>query len=250
MYKSKHAALGFPPQLYDKSALLVLLVCTAHACSAEDCGCNNPVPANAVTCQILMRNFEKALTSNDCTSANDLLPASAERPELVNVTYRLQFASSATNLPNCSCGAATNTTNRRVFIEPGRTLTVRYVWTIVGLYTLIHPALLNQLQFPLPFSIMRLVTADNVPFLWNGYHALPSAEVELNIDTGNLTCLPDTQQVDETMKTITSLVSCMLISDGILTIVSYCSFNSILSHQPMEEGAHFLKLILLLMDSL
>ena len=196
------------------SALLVLLVCTAHACSAEDCGCNNPVPANARTCQILMRNFEKALTSNEAnlyTLRTIFFPPGAERPELVNVTYRLQFASSATNLPNCSCGAATNTTNRRVFIEPGRTLTVRYGWTIVGLYTLIHPALLNQLQFPLPFSIMRLVTADNVPFLWNGYHALPSAEVELNIDTGNLTCLPDTQQVDETMKTITSLVSCMLI---------------------------------------
>ena len=123
-------------------------------------------------------------------------------------------------------------------------------WTIVGLYTLIHPALLNQLQFPLPFSIMRLVTADNVPFLWNGYHALPSAEVELNIDTGNLTCLPDTQQVDETMKTITSLVSCMLILMVFLPLspIAASILYSVINQ--WRRGHHFLKLILLLMDSL
>ena len=190
------------------SALLVLLVCTAHVNSAESCGCNNPDPASGRTCQILMSNFEIALTSNEANLYNlrkIIFPSGAERPELANVTYHLQFTSPTADLQNCSCAAA-NSTNRE-FIKPGQTLTVRYGWTIVGLYTLIHPALLNQLQFPLPFSILRLVSADYVPFLWNGYSSLPSVEVELNIDTDNLTCLPDTQQVDETMKTITSLVS-------------------------------------------
>ena len=109
-----------------------------------------------------------------------------------------------------------------MFIEPGQTLTVRYGWTIVGLYTLIHPALLNQFQFPLPFFIMRIVSnvlnalelslenaARVSPFLWNGNSDLPSIEVILNIDTDILTCLPDFQQVDTTMKIITSLVSYM-----------------------------------------
>ena len=54
---------------------------------------------------------------------------------------------------------------------------------------------------------MRLVASDGVPFLWNGYQSLPSAEVVLNIDPSNLTCLPDTIQLDETMQTVTSLVS-------------------------------------------
>ena len=205
------------------SALLLLIVCAARAHSAEDCGCNNPDSASGRTCQILMSNFEKALTSNEAnlyTLRKIIFPSRAERPELVNVTYRLKFTGTVTDLQNCSC--ATNTTVNRVFIEPGQTLTVRYGWTIVGLYTLIHPALLNQLQFPLPFSIMRLVSADNVPFLWNGYHSLPSAEVELNINTDNLTCLPDTLQVDETMKTITSLVSSTLL-EIIIIIVNYAA---------------------------
>ena len=188
----------------------MLLVCTIRAHSAGGCGCNNPDPANAPTCQIIKNNFEEALTTNEAnlySLRTIFFPSSAQRPELVNVTYRLQFTSPVTDadLPNCSC--ATNTTKRE-FIEPGQTLTVRYGWTIIGLYTLIHPALLNQIQFPLPFSIMRFVSADSeTPFLWNGHVSLPSVEVVLNIDTDNLTCLPDTQQVDEILKIITSLVS-------------------------------------------
>ena len=229
-------------------ALLVLLVCTIRAHSAGGCGCNNPGPANAPTCQILKNNFEEAVTSNVANLYSlraIFFPSSAQRPELVNVTYRLQFTSPITDLPNCSC--ATNSTKRE-FIEPGQTLTVRYGWTIIGLYTLIHPALLNQIQFPLPFSVMRFVSADSeTPFLWNGHVSLPSVEVVLNIDTDNLTCLPDTQQVDEIMKMITSLVSynkhCPFSY-----FLPLLSFNSMLSLE--EVKGLLLKLTLLLMDSL
>ena len=194
-------------------AILMLLVFTVRAYSVRGCGCNDPDPANAPTCQILKSNFEEALISNEAnlyTLQTIFFPSDAQRPELINVTYRLQFTSTVTDLQNCSCAQST-TNGSREFIKPGQTLTVRYGWTIIGLYTLIHPALLNQLQFPIPLSVMRLVSADNVPFLWNGYHSLPAIKMDLNIDTYNLTCLPDTQQIDEIMKTITSLVSYLFI---------------------------------------
>ena len=95
---------------------------------------------------------------------------------------------------------------------------------------------------------MRFVSADSeTPFLWNGHVSLPSVEVVLDIDTDNLTCLPDTQQVDEIMKMITSLVSYnkrIPFSNFFLTLLS---FNSMLSLE--EAKAHLLKLTLLLMGS-
>ena len=188
-------------------AILMLLVCTVRAYSVRGCGCNNPDLANAPTCQILKTNFEEALISNEAnlyTLRTIFFPSDAQRPELINVTYRLQFTSTVTDLQNCSC-ATTN--GSREFIKPAQTLTVRYGWTIIGLYTLIHPALLNQIQFPIPLSVMSLVSADDVPFLWNGHLSLPAIKMDLNIDTDNLTCLPDSQQIDEIMKAITSLVS-------------------------------------------
>ena len=146
-------------------------------------------------CQTLLLTIEDVLTSNKpnlFTLRRMFFPAGAEPPELLNVTYHLHFTNSfPASLPNCTC-TGTDPHTEQIFIDPQRDLTLRYGWTVIGLYTLIHPALLNQLQFPLPFSIMRLVASDGVPFLWNGYQSLPSAEVVLNIDPSNLTCLPDT----------------------------------------------------------
>ena len=189
--------------------LLILLLCTECAHCFE-CGCNNPDPASAQMCQTLLRTVKDALTSSDAnmfTLRRMFFPAGAEPPELLNVTYHLRFTNRfPASLPNCTC-TGTDPRTERIFIDPQRDLALRYGWTVIGMYTLIHPALLNQLQFPLPFSIMRLVASDGVPFLWNGYQSLPSAEVVLNIDPSNLTCLPDTIQLDETMQTVTSLVS-------------------------------------------
>ena len=154
-------------------------------------------------------------------------PSIVSTPELANITYHLVITNdndvsapvavnlslveglpdSSDELPACFCPEAA--TNRKLLNSSG-IFTLRYGWTTIGIYTVIHPALLNQFQVQLPFAIMRLVTPHYVPFLWNGYSQLPSASIRLNISTDNLTCLPEDCEVDGALMTLTSYVSISL----------------------------------------
>ena len=185
--------------------------------------------------------------SNTYKLRNLLYPSTTAAPELANITYHIQFTNAeprtenlrslsyytahpelntATNhfrfmrttvtggssephaasfsLPSCLCpGDASN----RTLLNTSGTITLRYGWTNIGVYTFIHPALLNQLQLQLPFAIMRLVAPDRIPFLWNGYNRLPSTSLHLTISTDNFTCLPGLSEVDGALKRLTSYVS-------------------------------------------
>ena len=137
-------------------------------------------------------------------------PTSGTRPVLANITYYMQLSPATaeesakfTSSDNQMCECQEQ---KPKATKPISTGVFRYGWTTVGIYTFIHPALLNQLQVQLPFTVMKLATPQRVPFLWDGYNQLPSADIHLNVSTDNLMCLPDLSEMDNTMKTLTSLV--------------------------------------------
>ena len=205
------------------SSLLVLLLFIIHtgrsiSNSSTDCNCNDANALNAQTCDTLFRTFEAALLNNGSNLYKLRKRFLTSPPELVNVTYFLEFNSSGDSCgelsnggagsaclmerPFCLMGACGSSTylNRTTGIVP-----LQYGWTRIGVYTLIHPALLNLLQIQLPFAIMRLHINDT-SFLWNGQNELPSINLHLFISINDLMCIPSDNQLDGVMKSLTSLV--------------------------------------------
>ena len=174
-------------------------------CQSRECGPNS---ANGQACEILFRTFEDALLANGSNLYNLrrlFYPPSSQLPELANITYHVKLSSAA------SGGSAElpYECNESVDVSYLSDAGIRYGWTTIGIYTFIHPALLNQLQVQLPFAIMKINMESNTtadPFLWDGYSLLPSADIHLNILSDNLTCPPPMSQVDEILRTVTSLV--------------------------------------------
>ena len=182
--------------------LSLLLITGVEYChSSSECG------PNSEACESLFRAFENALLANGSNLYNLrrlFYPPSSQSPDLANITYYVKFSSTAsggtTDLPYKECDESDAS-----YLDTG----VRYGWTTIGIYTFIHPALLNQLQVQLPFAIMKITMKNNAfiePFLWDGYSNLPSADIHLNILSDNFTCPPPLSQVDEVFKTLTSLV--------------------------------------------
>ena len=167
---------------------------------SRECG------ANSEGCETLFRAFEDALLANGSNLFNLrrlFYPPSSQLPELANITYYVKLGSVAMS-GELKCDESVNLS----YLDTG----VRYGWTTIGIYTFIHPALLNQLQVQLPFAIMKIYGEKDTltgiePFLWDGFSRLPSAEIYLNIlSAENVTCAPPFSQVDEILRTITSLV--------------------------------------------
>ena len=173
------------------------------------CDCNDINPADPVNCERLFRIFEDALlldAGNMYKLRKLMYPSAVAPPELANITYHLQLGDES-DLPACPCLHSEDASGMSMLLSDLNT-TLRYGWTSIGLYTVIHPAVLNQLQPQLPFAIMRLFTPDlNTPFLWDGHSNLPYAELQLRMNMANLTCIPHVNEVDGALKTLTALVS-------------------------------------------
>ena len=189
--------------------VIFLLCCITY--SYCNCSCDSDTATHdAQTCEDYFSIVETALLSNGSNifKLRELLLK--DPTELLKVTYYLQFINNGSSgtpneLPVCSC-SADDTSNLTVFRNTTGTVVLRYGWTSIGVYSYIHPALLNQLQIQLPLSILRRLFNDNHPFLWNGYNQLPSIHLYLSIPITNLTCLPYTDQLDGVIKRLTSLV--------------------------------------------
>ena len=189
--------------------VLFLLSCVTY--SSCNCSCDSDTATHdAQTCVDYFSIVETALLSNGSNiyKLRELLLK--DPTELLNITYYLQFINNGSSTPNelpvCSC-SADDTSDLAVFRNTTGTVVLRYGWTSIGVYSYIHPALLNQLQIQLPFYVLRTIVNNNHPFLWNGYSQLPSVHLYLSIPITDLTCRPCTDQLDGLIKRLTSLVS-------------------------------------------
>lgn len=192
--------------------VLVLLYCIgSNSTSNAECPatCDDANALNAQFCEDFFRLAETALLSNG-SNLYKLRKMFLNRapPELVNVTYYVQLSNNGSGGESFDCSPCTDecTDQGLTLLNTTGTVTLRYGWTSIGIYTLIYPALLNQLQIQLPLGLMRIDVAGAFPFLWNGYNQLPSINLHLSLSTDNLSCLLSNSQVDGVMKTLTSLV--------------------------------------------
>ena len=192
--------------------LVLLYYIGSNSSSNAECTatCDDANALNAQFCEDFFRLAETALLNNG-SNLYKLRKMFLNRapPELVNVTYYVHLSNNGSGGGSFDCSPCPDEcTNQRLLNTTG-TVTLRYGWTSIGIYTLIYPALLNQLQIQLPLALMRLDAvrvADAIPFLWNGYNQLPSINLHLSILTDQLNCLLPNSQVDGVMKTLTSLV--------------------------------------------
>ena len=201
--------------------VLFLLCCITY--SYCNCSCDSDTTHDVQTCVDYFSIVETTLLS-DGSNIYKLRELLLKDPtELLNVTFYLQFIDEESSTPDeesstcninpvCSC-SVDDTSDLTVSCNTTGTVALRYGWTSIGVYSYIHPALLNQLQIQLPFYVLRTFVNNNHPFLWNGYNQLPSIHLYLSIPITNLTCLPYTDQLDGVIKRLASLVrlfACML----------------------------------------
>ena len=201
-YSAWHSA--YSSMMTSWSCVLLLCCITTSSCN---CGVDIAT-CNAETWEDLFLILENALLSNGSNIYKLREILLKDPPELINITYHLQIinktGSNLTQLPN-------NASNATVNQNPTTgTVVLRYGWTSIGIYSFIHPALLNQLQIQLPFFIIRNFVNNNHPFLWNGNNQLPSIHLQLSVPiTGP--CLPNNNMLDGVIKRLTSLVRKSLI---------------------------------------
>ena len=108
------------------------------------------------------------------------IPYSHLEPSLVNVSYTIYDTTGSTLCSNCT---------------PSNPCL--YAWTKRSMYQYFHPAVVHQLQFLLPFALMRL-TDSSLPahepdaYLWDGIGSLPSVRLNLTVNSSSLSS--DVQQ--------------------------------------------------------
>ena len=102
-------------------------------------------------------------------------PSSHLEPTLVNVSYTLNDTTGLTLCSNCT---------------PSKPCL--YGWTKRSMYQFFHPAVVNQLQFLLPFVMMRFTyrslsdEPDLDAYLWDGVGSLPSVHLNLTVNSSSL----------------------------------------------------------------
>lgn len=130
-------------------------------------------------------------------------PSSHISPTLVKALYTVNVTDGSSEQPLCGwCTKA----NPCVF-----------GWTLKSLYQTFHPALLAQLQFQLPFAIMRYAIRDAITdmpdldvFLWDGTQELPSLFINITINnsTDYLNCTESNRSLlEDALREINKLVS-------------------------------------------
>ena len=136
---------------------------------------------------------------------NLFFPVIDTRPSIASITYVVTFNNS--NSQACPALKIRETLN----ISGKHNYT--FGWSISGVYSVVHPALLRMLQPQFPFVILFIVqklskdikNKDFQALMWDGLTTLNG--IELNLIDLTLDCVPSDEQLQGTLHRITSLVS-------------------------------------------
>lgn len=132
------------------------------------------------------------------------------RPVLMKVIYNVTFAANITSMIDSDY--CDNASSARIKLSPNET-TVIYGWTSNGIFTVVHPLVVNFMQMQLPFVLLRIfyyvLDSERGPeaqtFLWDGTYELPTLQINLPITT--LPCIPNKDTFTSALKDFNSLVS-------------------------------------------
>ena len=138
-------------------------------------------------------------------------------PVLFKVNYNINFGDNITDheglLPHC------DSMNNSAVINISHSEVI-YGWTSSGVYYMISPLILNIMQMPLPFMILRKIhnkykniSAINSPeldsLLWDDSYELPT--IFINLFITSLPCIPSADVFNSTLEELTTYVSIMII---------------------------------------
>ena len=167
--------------------------------------CENHVSTKSPLCSELFQSVQAALVGSETDLYNlrkTFFPSSDVSPTLINTSYELVFE----NVPDVPCPDANE---NATFLNTSETIHRSYGWTSNVFYTVFHPATLNRLQPQLFYSMMTAFESKTsrtveTAFYWEGVE--PYLTLELLLKVGGLSCTPSYEQLDNTLKDVTSVV--------------------------------------------
>ena len=164
-------------------------------------------------CYELVQEFEDALyedKGNTYRLRKAFFYAPNAHPVLMKVIYNITFAANdtmASELDYCD-----DFSTVRKALSPNETAVI-FGWTSNGIFTVVHPLVVNFMQMQLPFVLLRIfyyvLESERGPeaqtFLWDGTYDLPTLQINLTISSRP--CIPDEYMFMSALKDFNSLVS-------------------------------------------
>ena len=170
-------------------------------------------------CAQLSRDLEKALLQDEGNlfrMRRTFFHSPTAGPVLLKVIYHITYADNITKsaaakeLPYCFTisNMEQNPNSTATEIRQGN---ITYGWTSAGIYTVFHPGVLNMVQTPVAFSMMRAVrwirqqsAIEVIGFIWTGDEVLPT--LHLNLHITSLSCVPSQEQFEIVLMDLNALV--------------------------------------------
>ena len=163
-------------------------------------------------CYELFKQLEDALNADKGNSyrlRKAYFYAPNAHPVLMKVVYNITFAANITSeIDYCDDSSNIISFNKTTLI---------YGWTSNGIFTVVHPLVLNFMQMQLPLVPLRIyyhiLESERGPeaqtFLWDGTYDLPTLQINLPIRT--LSCIPSEFIFESALRDFNSLVSLAII---------------------------------------
>ena len=203
------------------SVTLTVVVLTTCINSGSCQSCDDPSETVTDVCAQLSRDLKKSLLQDEGNlfrMRRAFFHSPTAGPVLLKVIYHITYgdnitkSAAAKELPYCFMIS-------NIEQNPNSTVTeikqsnVTYGWTSAGIYTVFHPGVLNMVQTPVAFSMMRAVrwilgqrsAIEVIGFTWIGDEELPT--LHLNLHITSLSCFPSQDQFEFVLMDLNALVS-------------------------------------------
>ena len=208
-----------------RGILSFLIVFTIISCAQSQCNISEPYQECAALYEIFRDALYNTSTDNLFLLQSIFYPASRITPVLVKVIYNLSIVDSCKEIKSTSClnNEPASCSNDGFYT---------FGWTSREIFSIFHPAVINQLRFQLPFWLLQI--SEDVPFLTNSYNLEAllwegitelssvnlSLNVELTMDNFACQCYPSEKLIQQALGELNQWVSshganrcvCMLFS--------------------------------------
>ena len=181
------------------------------------CVCDQPSTSDPLedVCYQIFQQIEDALNEdkgNMYMLRKAFFYAPNARPVLMKVIYNVTFAANiALDHELDYCDEILRDIHLKT-LSLNETSVV-FGWTSSGIFTVVHPLVINFMQMQLPFVLLRIfytaLESDRGPeaqtFLWDGTYELPKLHINLTIS--NLPCIPSERTFMSALSDFNSMVS-------------------------------------------
>ena len=178
------------------------------------CVCDQPSTSDPLedVCYQIFQRFEDALNEdkgNMYMLRQAFFYAPNARPVLMKVIYNVFFAANNALAHELDYCGETLRNNKTLSLND---TAVVLGWTSSGIFTVVHPLVINFMQMQLPFVLLRIfytvLESDRGPeaqtFLWDGTYELPNLHINLTIS--NLPCIPSEHTFMSALNDFNSMV--------------------------------------------